>query len=65
MADFVIFCSEFNMFQRFSNLSVEPNWPLAIGFCLFREKENFTKQPEAFINEEFKSQSSSVPQRRD
>lgn len=65
MAGFVIFCSEFNMSQRFSNLNVEPNWPLAIDFCLFREKEDFTEQPEAFINEEFKSQSSSVPQRRD
>jgi len=38
---FVIFCSEFNIFQRFSNLNMEPNWPLAINFCLFREKEDF------------------------
>lgn len=61
---FVTFCSESNVSQRFSNSNLEPNWPFAMNFSLFREKKDFAEQPKACIIEEFQSQSISAPQGR-
>ena len=61
---FVTFFSESNVSQRFPNSNLEPNWPFAMDFSFFREKEDFAEQPKVFIIEEFQSQSISAPRGR-
>lgn len=46
---FVTFCSESNVSQRFPNSNLEPNWPFAMDFSFFREKEDFAEQPKVFF----------------